>query len=183
MTSPRNRVLPDIHGHNPLENTAKQGTYSTLPGRAKAFEPAMIGLEGDVLPLNERRTEAASERRTSMTEASLEQNMTAARDQHLVPGREIHLQDMRGYRFCEVGLITGTSQDNAIANIWNTTGVCDPTPEQFDTLDAETIAREQRSRARLAQPGKALDVRPARCPRSRRRQEIRVPSQAPGWAW
>ena len=50
-----------------------------------------------------------------MTEASLEQNMTAARHEHLVPGREIHMQDMRGYRFCEVGLITGTGQDNAIA--------------------------------------------------------------------
>ena len=49
---------------------------------------------------------------------------------------------MRGYRFCEVGLITGTSQDNAIANIWNTTGVCDPTPEQFDALDAYAVARE-----------------------------------------
>ena len=49
---------------------------------------------------------------------------------------------MRGYRFCEVALITGTSQDNAIANIWNTTGVCDPTPEQFDALDADAIARE-----------------------------------------
>ncbi len=77
-----------------------------------------------------------------MTEASLEQNMTAARHEHLVSGREIHLQDMRGYRFCEVGLITGTSPDNAIANIWNTTGACDPTPEQFDSLDADTIARD-----------------------------------------
>jgi hypothetical protein len=44
-----------------------------------------------------------------MSEASLEQNMTAARREHLVPGREIHMQDMRGYQFCEVGLITGTS--------------------------------------------------------------------------
>ncbi len=52
------------------------------------------------------------------------------------------MQDVRGYRFCEVGLITGTSQDNAIANIWNTTGACDPTPGQFDALDADTIARE-----------------------------------------
>jgi hypothetical protein len=77
-----------------------------------------------------------------MTEASLEQNMTAARHEHLVPGREIHMQDMRGYQFCEVGLITGTSQDNAIADIWNTTGACDPTPEQLDALDADTIARE-----------------------------------------
>jgi hypothetical protein len=77
-----------------------------------------------------------------VTEASLEQNLTAARDQHLVPGREIHMQEMRGYRFCEIGLIAGTSQENAVANIWNTTGACDPTPEQFDTLDADTIARE-----------------------------------------
>ena len=77
-----------------------------------------------------------------MTEVSLEQNMTAARDEHLVPGREIHLRDTRGHRFCEVGLIAGTSQDHAIANIWNTTGACHPTPEQFDALDADAIARE-----------------------------------------
>ena len=77
-----------------------------------------------------------------MTEASFGQHLAAARREHLVPGREIHMQDVRGYRFCEVGLITGTSQDNAIANIWNTTGACDPTPEQFDALDALDIARE-----------------------------------------
>ena len=80
-----------------------------------------------------------------MTEASLEENMAAARREHLVPGREIHMQDIRGYRFCEVGLITGTSQDNAIANIWNTTGACDPTPEQFGALDAAAIARDNRA--------------------------------------
>jgi hypothetical protein len=77
-----------------------------------------------------------------MTEASLEQQMAAARREHLVPGREIHMQDMRGYRFCEVGLITGDSEENAIANIWNTTGACDPTPEQVDSLAADSIARE-----------------------------------------
>jgi hypothetical protein len=77
-----------------------------------------------------------------MTQSSLEQNIAAARDEHLVPGREIHMQGMRGYRFCEVGLITGTSQHNAIANIWNTTGACEPTPEQFDALDADAVARE-----------------------------------------
>jgi hypothetical protein len=77
-----------------------------------------------------------------MTEASLEQNMTAARHEHLVPGREIHLQDMRGHSFCEVGLITGANPDNAIANIWNTTGASNPTPGQFDALDPDTIASE-----------------------------------------
>jgi hypothetical protein len=98
--------------------------------------------EVDVLPLKERRVEAVSDRRTSMTAASLEQEMTAARHEHLVPGREIHMQDMRGYRFCEVDLITGTGQDNAIANIWNTTGARHPAPERFDGLDADTIARQ-----------------------------------------
>jgi len=77
-----------------------------------------------------------------MTDASFEQHMTDARDEHLVPGREIHLRDMRGHRFWEVDLITGASQDDAIANIWNTTGVCDPTPEQLGALDADVIARE-----------------------------------------
>ena len=77
-----------------------------------------------------------------MTEASLKHNLAAARDEHLVPGREIHVQDVRGHPFCEVGLVTGTGQDDAIANIWNTTGASDPTPEQFDALDADTIARE-----------------------------------------
>jgi hypothetical protein len=77
-----------------------------------------------------------------VTEASLEHNMTAALHEHVVPGRELHMHDLRGYRFCEVDLISGTCQGNAIANIWNTTGSCDPTPEQFDALDADTIARE-----------------------------------------
>jgi hypothetical protein len=79
---------------------------------------------------------------TSMTEASLEQNLAAARREHLVPGREVHLQDMRGHAFCEIGLVTGTTPDNAIANIWNTTGACEPTSEQFDALDAGDVARE-----------------------------------------
>ena len=48
-----------------------------------------------------------------MAEAGLEQNMTAARTEHLVPGREIHLQGMRGYRFCEVALIDGASEGSA----------------------------------------------------------------------
>ena len=77
-----------------------------------------------------------------MTEASRARDLTAARHEHLVPGREIHMHDVRGQRFCEVGLITGTSQDSAVVNIWNTTGACDPSPEQFDALDAGAIASE-----------------------------------------
>jgi hypothetical protein len=77
-----------------------------------------------------------------MSEVTLEQNLTAARQEHRVPGREIHVHDVRGQRFCEVGLVSGTSPDNAVVNIWNTIGACDPTAEQFDALDAATIARE-----------------------------------------
>jgi hypothetical protein len=77
-----------------------------------------------------------------MTESTLEQQVMAARREHVIPGREIHMQDMRGYLFCEVGLITGTGQDTAIANIWNTTCSCDPTPEQLDALDADAVARQ-----------------------------------------
>jgi hypothetical protein len=77
-----------------------------------------------------------------MTEATLEQQVMAARAEHVIPGREIHMQDMRGYLFGEVGLITGFGQDTAIANIWNTTCACVPTPEQLDALDADAVARE-----------------------------------------
>ncbi len=45
--------------------------------------------------------------------ASVQQNIDSSREEHLIPGREIHMKDMRAYRFCEVGLITGTTQENA----------------------------------------------------------------------
>lgn len=77
-----------------------------------------------------------------MTKATFEEQLMAARREHVVAGREIHMQDMRGYRFCEVGLVTSTGEDTAIANIWNTTSACDPTPELFDALDADAVARE-----------------------------------------
>jgi hypothetical protein len=97
----------------------------------------------EVLGWNETRVQAVGDERTSMTEATLPQQFVmAARREHVIPGREIHMREMRGYRFCEVGLITGTGQDTAIANIWNTTCACDPTPEQLDALDAEAVARE-----------------------------------------
>ena len=77
-----------------------------------------------------------------MNAMTAQQNIERSRDEHLIPGREIHLKEMRAYRFCEVGLITGTTQENAVANIWNTTGVFDPTPEQFAGLDPEVLAKE-----------------------------------------
>ena len=74
--------------------------------------------------------------------ASLQENMDASRKEFYIPGKEIHVTDMKGeYRFCEVGLITGTSKANAIANIWNTTDASDPTPEQFAALDPNKSPR------------------------------------------
>jgi hypothetical protein len=75
--------------------------------------------------------------------ASAQQDIAEAHKAHIIPGKQIHLTDMRGsYRFCEIGLITGTSPANAIANIYNTSGTFDPTPEQFAALDAEKFAKE-----------------------------------------
>lgn len=77
-----------------------------------------------------------------MTETSSGQSVIRARQEHLVPGREIHVEGLRGHLFCEVGLITGTGEDDAIANVWNTTGASDLTAEQLDALDADALARE-----------------------------------------
>ena len=77
-----------------------------------------------------------------MTEATLQQIMTMARHEHLVPGREIHMEDMSRLPVLRSGSDQEHGQDNAVANIWNTTGACDPTPEQFDRLDADAIAGE-----------------------------------------
>jgi hypothetical protein len=71
-----------------------------------------------------------------------QENIDVSRKEHVVPGKESHMKDMRGYRFCEVGLITGTRPGNAVGNVWNTTGVSDPTPEEFAVLDADRIAKE-----------------------------------------
>jgi len=77
-----------------------------------------------------------------MTEISPGPSVTRARQEYLVPGREIHVEDLRGRQFCEVGLITGAGEDNAVANVWNTTGACDPTAEQVNALDADALASE-----------------------------------------
>jgi len=79
--------------------------------------------------------------------ATLQQNMAESKQAHIIAGKQIHLTDMNGsYRFCEIGLITGTSMGNAVSNIYNTSGVFDPTPEQFAALNADALAKETDSR-------------------------------------
>ena len=64
-----------------------------------------------------------------MTEMTAQQNMERSHQAHWIPDRKITLDNMRGCRFAEVALFTGTSQQNAIADFYNSTGVDDPTPQ------------------------------------------------------
>lgn len=75
--------------------------------------------------------------------ATVEENIEKTKAMYYTPGKQIHLTDMNGeYRFCEVGLITGTSKSNAVINIWNSTGSGDCSPEQFAALDEGKLAEE-----------------------------------------
>ncbi len=86
--------------------------------------------------------------------ATKEDNMAASRKKHLVPDKQIHLTDMRGYVFCEVALITGTTKSNAIADFYNSTGAGNCTPEAFAALNEEQIKKETDSRAVFLNPSR-----------------------------
>jgi hypothetical protein len=86
--------------------------------------------------------------------ATLDQNMAASRKEHLLPGKEIHLKNMRGYQFCEVALMTGTSKGNAIADFYNSTGTDDCTPERFAGLDKAKIIKETGAREAFLNPSR-----------------------------
>ena len=73
-----------------------------------------------------------------------QQNMERSHEAHWIPDKKLSLNDMRGYRFAEVALFTGTSQENAVADFYNSTGVDDPTPSRFAVLDQKKIAQRTR---------------------------------------
>ncbi len=73
--------------------------------------------------------------------ASLDQNLDASIKQYAVPGKVMHVADMNNYPFCEIGLITGTSESNAVLNIWNTTSVGDCPPDKIDAIFADQGAK------------------------------------------
>ncbi len=73
--------------------------------------------------------------------ASLDQNLDASIKQYAVPGKVMHVADMNNYPFCEIGLITGTSEANAVLNIWNTTSVGDCPPDKIDAIFADQGAK------------------------------------------
>lgn len=66
--------------------------------------------------------------------ATLEQNIAESKKEYIIPRKEIHIVDMNNSPFCEIGLITGTSKPNAVANIWNTTGTSDCPPDKIAAI-------------------------------------------------
>ena len=77
-----------------------------------------------------------------MTDTTAQQNMDTSHQEHWIQGKRISMDHMRGHRFAEVALFTGTSPDNAVADFYNSTGVDDPTPARFAALDKDQLSQE-----------------------------------------
>ena len=80
-----------------------------------------------------------------MDDTTAQQNMERAHEAHWIPDKKISMDNMRGHRFAEVALFSGTSEENAVADFYNSTGVDDPTPSRFATLDKDKIAQENKA--------------------------------------
>ena len=80
-----------------------------------------------------------------MDDITAQQNMERSHEAHCIPDRKISMDNMRGHRFAEVALFTGTTADNAIADFYNSTGVDDPTPTRFAALDKDKIVQERQA--------------------------------------
>jgi hypothetical protein len=76
----------------------------------------------------------------------------------VVLGREIHMEGMRGRWFGQLGLITAPGPGDAVANIWNTAGACDPASSEFDALHANAIASENILRDNLHNLYQGTDI-------------------------
>jgi hypothetical protein len=74
-----------------------------------------------------------------------QQNMERSHKAHWIPSKKLSLDGMRGHRFAEVALFTGTSEENAVADFYNTTGVDDPTPSRFAVLNQKKLAEENKA--------------------------------------
>ena len=53
-----------------------------------------------------------------MTDTTAQQNMDLSHQAHCIPDRKISMGNMRGHRFAEVALFSGSSADNAIADFF-----------------------------------------------------------------
>src|SRR6266496_4914286 len=85
------------------------------------------------------------QRRIPMDNTTAQQNMERSHETHWIQGKRISMDNMRGHRFAEVALFTGTSEENAIADFYNSTGVDDPTPARFAALDKDKLAQEHQA--------------------------------------
>ena len=54
------------------------------------------------------------------------------------------MDNMRGHHFAEVALFTGTFEENAVADFYNSTGVDDPTPGRFAPWTRTSLPRRTR---------------------------------------
>lgn len=87
--------------------------------------------------------ELTAEKNMAEQAMTVEENIEKTKAMYYTPGEKVHLTGMNGeHRFCEVGLITGTTKENAVINIWNSTGSGDCSPEQFAALDEDKLAVE-----------------------------------------
>ena len=80
-----------------------------------------------------------------MADTTAQQNMDSSHQAHWIPDKKISMENMRGHRFAEVALFSGTSQENAVADFYNSTGVDDPTPARFAVLDQDKLAKEKKA--------------------------------------
>jgi hypothetical protein len=80
-----------------------------------------------------------------MDDTTAQQNMERSHEAHWIQGKRISMDNMRGHRFAEVALFTGTSEENAVADFYNSTGVDDPTPARFAALDKDKLAQEHQA--------------------------------------
>jgi hypothetical protein len=89
---------------------------------------------------------------TEATGVTASQNMDRSHQEHWIPDKTLSMENMHGYRYAEVALFTGTSQENAIADFYNSTGVDDPTPSRFATLDQDEIVKDNEALGAFLNP-------------------------------
>jgi hypothetical protein len=80
---------------------------------------------------------------------TVDENMAAQAKLHAIPGKQLTAQGPN-YQFCEVGVIVGTTPENAVVNFYNPTGLDNCTPEQF----AEIAAKKEEIKTQMG----ALDL-------------------------
>lgn len=68
-------------------------------------------------------------------ELTAEKNMQLLKEKHVIPGKSLTAKGPN-YEFCEVATIVGTTEDNAVANFYNPTGIDHCSAEDFAQIVA-----------------------------------------------